>query len=125
MIDNCHTHVGSINLRGRFEDGTIPRQILLGKKYLQKKNLHNRQMDVLPPTQMLWIQTQRQPYAANPERDCFIFLHRSSNTSSSMGSGGPKASEAVTAQSRESLSMQSSVSEQRESCSLMKTSNQI
>ncbi|XP_070831424.1 DDB1- and CUL4-associated factor 6 isoform X3 [Chaetodon trifascialis] len=36
----------------------------------------------------------------------------SSNTSSSMGSGGPKASEGVAAQTRESLSMQSSVSEQ-------------
>ncbi|XP_041806281.1 DDB1- and CUL4-associated factor 6 isoform X2 [Chelmon rostratus] len=36
----------------------------------------------------------------------------SSNTSSSMGGGGPKAPEAVAAQSRESLSVQSSVSEQ-------------
>ncbi|XP_019111322.2 DDB1- and CUL4-associated factor 6 isoform X2 [Larimichthys crocea] len=36
----------------------------------------------------------------------------SSSTSSSMGSGGPKASEAAAVQSRESLLMQSSVSEQ-------------
>lgn len=44
-----------------------------------------------------------------------IFLHRSSSTSSSMGSGGPKASEAVAIQSRETLLAESSVSEQRES----------
>lgn len=112
----------SRSLRGRDnpKTNTIRKEI-----FAKQKNLHNRQMDVLPPTQMLWIQTQHQPYTANPERDCFIFLHRSSNTSSSMGSGGPKASEAVTAQSRETLSMQSSVSEQGESCGLMKTSNQI
>lgn len=49
-----------------------------------------------------------------------FFLLRSSNTSSSMGSGGPKASEAVAVQSRES-----SVSEQGESSSVMTSLNQI
>lgn len=43
----------------------------------------------------------------------FSFLHRSS-TSSSMGGGAPKASEAVATQSRESLLTDSSASEQGE-----------
>ncbi|XP_005945923.1 DDB1- and CUL4-associated factor 6 isoform X5 [Haplochromis burtoni] len=40
----------------------------------------------------------------------------SSSTSSSMGSGGPKTSEAAAVQSRESLSTESSVSEQEPAC---------